>query len=269
MIEIVGTRVVEIHTPDDLVLKADYGEVKSSETGVILAHGITTNRGRESMLVAAEPALNQSGFSTLRFDFRGHGERQANSETEVRISGTLLDLAANVAFMHDNGIKKIGLVGASFGAAIVALYAADNPYLIQALFLGNPVLDFKPVYLEPRTSWGKEFFGNIEERTREYGFLEVGIGGFRLGRELFDEMQRYNPVEALVGYPYEIMVVHGDQDTRVDVGDVMESFERLPNPHKKLKILTGAEHGFHIEPYKGMVVATMVDFFKRNLYESK
>lgn len=265
MPELVETRIVDIHTVDGLVLKADYGEVKSSETGVILAHGITTNRGRESVLVAAESVLNQSGFSTLRFDFRGHGDRQNDSEREVKISGTLLDLSANVVFMQDNGIKKIGLVGASFGGAIAALYAADNPDFIQALFLENPVLDFRPVFLEPKTAWGQEFFGNIEERTRENGFLEVGIGRFRLGRELFDEMHLYSPTEALVRYPHEIMVVHGDQDTRVDLGDMMGSYKRLPNPHKRLEILTGAEHGFHTEPYKGMVVAMMVDFFNNNL----
>lgn len=265
MPDLVETRIVSIHTSDGLTLKADYGEVESSKTGVILVHGLTTNRGRESVLVAAEPRLKKSGFSTLRFDFRGHGDRQTASATEVRISGSLLDLAANVAFMRNNGIERIGLVGASFGAAIAALYAADKHDLIRALFLENPVLNFRPVYLEPTTAWGKEFFGDIEERTREYGFLEVGTGKFRLGEALFDEMQRFDPAESLIRYPHEIMVVHGDRDTRVDVRDVMESFERLPNPHKRLEILTGAEHGFHVEPYRGQVVAMIVDFFNNNL----
>ncbi|MBI2085895.1 alpha/beta fold hydrolase [Candidatus Daviesbacteria bacterium] len=265
MSEFVKTNVVDIHTTDGLVLKGDFGKVNGSRAGIILAHGITTNRGRESVLVSAEQVLNQARFSTLRFDFRGHGARQANSETEVRINGMLIDLSATVDFMSREGIKKLGLVGASLGGAIAALYSADNPDLIQALFLENPVLDFKPVYIDPRTAWGQEFFGNIEERTRETGFLEVGSGKFRLGKELFEQMQLYNPADALVRYPNEIMVVHGDQDRRIDLKDVVEPFERLPNPRKRLEILTGAEHGFHNEPYRGIVVAMMVDFFNENL----
>lgn len=74
-------------------------------------------------------------------------------------------------------------------------------------------------------------------------------------------MKRYNPAEALFRYPHDIMVVHGDQDTRIDLIDVLEAFNRLPNPHKKLEILTGAEHGFHNEPFRGTVVNMIRDFF--------
>ncbi|MDD5147295.1 MAG: alpha/beta fold hydrolase [Candidatus Daviesbacteria bacterium] len=268
-LDAIETRVVDIPTQDGLILNADFGQVTNNQRGIILAHGITTNRSRESVLVAAEPILNSAGFSTLRFDFRGHGLRQLNSEQEVTIPGTMADIDTMVKFFQEQGIKRIGLAGASFGGAISVLYAADHPQQIQALFLENPVLDFDPVYLHPKTPWGKEFFGNIEERVQDRGYLEVGAGRFRLGQILFEEMQQYRPFDALAEYPHEIMVVQGDLDDKIDYRDVVEQFKRLPNPRKRLEMLAGGSHGFHNEPFKGVVVNMIRDFFIQNLRDSQ
>lgn len=261
----VETSVVDILTSDGLILNADFGQVGNSRRGIILAHGITTNRARESALVAAEPILNTAGFSTLRFDFRGHGRRQPNSEAEVRISGMMLDIDAMVSFFQKQDVQIIGLAGASFGATISALYAANHSQKIQALFLENPVLDFDPVFLHPKTPWGREFFGDIEERVKDTGHLEVGGGRFRLGHQLFEEMQQYKPDVALTEYPHEIKVVQGDEDDKIDYTDVVEQFTKLPNPRKQLEILSGARHGFHDEPYRSTIVGMITDFFIQTL----
>jgi len=61
---------VKITTEDRFILDGIFNEVKGSDKGVILAHGMTVDKDDEGIFVKAESKLNELGFSTLRFDFQ-------------------------------------------------------------------------------------------------------------------------------------------------------------------------------------------------------
>lgn len=255
---------IKIKTSDNFSLNAVYNEVEGSKKAVILAHGMTVGKDDEGIFVRAEPKLNKQGFTTLRFDFRAHGESEGDPAKDFTISGELKDLEAVFNFLKDDGIDQINLAGASFGGSISALFSGLYPNKVNALFLANPVLNYEKCFLNPTTFWAKEYFENIFERINKQGYIEIGSRKFKVGRALFEEMTEYHPCERLKGYTGPLLVVQGDNDSKVAYQDVENCFNSLPNRLKELKILEDSEHGFHNEPYETQVVEMIVSFFKNS-----
>ena len=236
---------ITIETKDNFSLVGIFNQVENSEKAIILAHGMTVDKDDEGIFVRAEPKLNKLGFTTLRFDFRAHGESQGNSIEDFTISGELNDLEAVVAFLEDKGIRLLGLAGASFGGSISALYAGDNPDKIKALFLANPDLDYQKAFLNPTTSWAKQHFKNVFARIDKKGFIEVGSRKFKIGRKIFKEVKNYHPCKKLNNYNGPLLIVHGDQDSKVAYQDVINCYESLNNPNKRIA-LNIMPFNFHI-----------------------
>lgn len=255
---------MKIKTPDGFILDAIFSKIPNSSNGVVFAHGMTVDKDDEGIFVKAEPKLNELGFSTLRFDFRAHGKSSGNSITDFTISGELIDLDTVISFMEKQGLKWIGLAGASFGGGIAALYASNNPQRIQALFLASPAVDFEKGFLKPTTRWAMKHFANFYSRIQHKGFIKIASMKFKMGKKLFDEMKDYRPCESLQKYFNRLMVVHGDKDSKIAYQDVIDCYKALPNKNKKLEIIKGSEHGFHSEPYETQVVEMIVDFFNES-----
>ena len=232
----------------------------NTKKGIIFAHGMTVNKVDEGVFVRADQILNELGFSTIRFDFRGHGESDGDSIKDFTISNELIDLESIYSFLKSEGAERIGLAGASFGGGIAALFSTKHPD-INKLLLVNPVLDYKKCFLNPTTLWAKEHFFNVFERIDKDGYISIGSRKFKVGRELFEEMYEFRPCEALQDYKNPPFVVHGDNDSKVAVEDVKDCFSGLKNPYKKLEIVKGSEHGFHEEPYQSIVTDMIVEFF--------
>jgi hypothetical protein len=241
-----------------------FNEVPGSDKAVVFAHGMTVGQDDEQIFVEAEKKMNELGFSTLRFDFRGHGKSSGNSMTDFTVSGELTDLETVIDFVRLKGVRWLGLAGASFGGSIVALYAGKYPNNIQALFLANPVLNYEKDFLFPTTSWVKKYFTRLLERIDRDGFIAVGSRKFKVGRALFEEMKFFHPEEELVKYENRLMMVHGDQDTYVSCKNTVDCFTSLSNNNKKLAIITGANHGFHDIPFRTQVSKIIVNFFQSN-----
>lgn len=254
---------IKIITEDNFTLDAIFTKVEGSTKGIVFAHGMTVDKDDEGIFVRAEPKLNGLGFSTLRFDFRAHGKSQGNPVTDFTISGEIKDLEAAVDFMQKQRTVWLGLAGASVGGSISALYLGKHPNVFSKAFLANPALNYEKCFLSPTTPWAREHFENILERLDEKGYIEIGSRKFKVGKALFEEMKLYNPCEELKKYNSPLMIVHGDQDTKIAHQDVVECFDKLPNLQKNLKIIKGASHGFHGEPFETEVVEMIVKFLSQ------
>jgi alpha/beta superfamily hydrolase len=259
---------MKIKTQDGFLLDAVFNK-KDGSSGIILAHGMTVDKDDEGIFVRAEKKLNQVGFSTLRFDFRAHGDSQGDSVKDFTISGELKDLESVVDFFEDRGVDNIGLAGASFGGGIAALYAGKYPEKLKALFLANPCLDYGKCFLNPTTPWAREHFQNIFKRLNIDGHIKIGSRQFKVGKQLFEEMGCFNPCVDLRNYYGSLFMVHGDKDTKVDCQDAVDCFKSLPNKQKELEVLKGSEHGFHDEPFETDVVEMIVDFFSKSMKDKR
>jgi predicted phosphoribosyltransferase/dienelactone hydrolase len=107
---------------------------------VVFAHG--WGSGKESPRnVAVAEALCREGFAAFLFDFTGHGESQGSPEDSTAVQ-QVADLEAaldTVSGLADLDSRRIGVLGASSGAAVAVLTAARDPR-IRALALRSPNL---------------------------------------------------------------------------------------------------------------------------------
>lgn len=256
---------MKIKTEDDFTLDTIYNKIEGSKKGVILAHGMTVSKEDEEIFVRAESKLNKAGLNTIRFDFRAHGGSEGAPVKDFTVSGELKDLKAVFNFFEEKEINQVGLAGASFGGSISALYSGKHPDKVDALFLANPVLSYEKCFLSPTTSWGKENFESVFDNLKQRGFIEVGSKDFKMGEKIFEEIKSYHPCEELKNYQNPLLVAHGDKDTKVSCGDVINCFESLSNEQKSIEIIEGSDHGFHEEPYETKVVNLIINFFKDSL----
>ena len=101
-----------------------YYEVKRTEKGVVLVGGIgggfdTPAKGLYPRLAEN---LKDSGISSMRVRYR-HPADMAES---------ILDTVISIDFLKSQGIKSIGLIGHSFGGAVV-IQAAANDQAVRAI----------------------------------------------------------------------------------------------------------------------------------------
>lgn len=253
---------ITIKTPDGYTLSAIYNKVPQSFKIVVFAHGMTVNKDDEGIFVRSEKLLNDAGISTIRFDFRAHGESTGNSQNDFTITGELTDLETIVNCVRQDGFEWIGLAGASFGGSIAALYSGSHNEGIQALALANPVLDYKKCFLEPTTPWARKHFEGVLEVIKKDGFVKIGSRQFKAGERLFDEMQHYYPFKVLDSYKQPLLITHGTVDNKVSYQDVKDVAESLSSEYIQFETIEGSEHGFHDEPFETQVADLITTFFK-------
>ncbi|MDJ0622726.1 MAG: hypothetical protein QNJ17_07160 [Desulfocapsaceae bacterium] len=84
------------------------------------------------------------GFSTLRFNFRGVGASQGEFENGC---GEARDVLAALDFLKDSGIRKIELLGYSFGARVLAGLENLPKEVLSEIYVAPPAgfMDFSDV----------------------------------------------------------------------------------------------------------------------------
>jgi len=96
---------------------------------ILMAHGYAHNR---AMLLPEAEILSQQGYGALLFDFRGHGDSDSAQVTfgdqEQR------DLTAAIDYVGSRPeVARIGAIGFSMGAAVVAEVAAEDSRLVAVV----------------------------------------------------------------------------------------------------------------------------------------
>lgn len=250
-----------ITSKDGVELDAIYTEIDNSHKAVLFAHGMTSSKDLELVNIETEKRLNAAGITTLRFDFRAHGNSPGDSVKDFTVSGSLYDLEGVVSFVKEKQYSWVGLVGCSFGGGIASLFSGAHADLVQALCLVNPVLDYEETFLAPSTPWAKKYFTNAQQRLEKDGFIEIGSRNYKIGLNLLEDMKEYSPYEMLEKYYGPLLILQGTNDQILNHQDIYTQFINLESDNKRIEIINGAEHGLNTEPYTQEAAELMADFF--------
>lgn len=140
-----AVRTVTFRAQDGIAIAASYFEPsRRLAPAVILVHMLTRTRDDWHSVAAR---LSDSGFAVLTFDLRGHGASGGSAEDPAKM---VLDLKAARAYLADRSdvqSSAIGLAGASVGASLAALVAADEP-AVRSLALVSPGIDYRGLRIE-------------------------------------------------------------------------------------------------------------------------
>lgn len=231
-----------------------------SDKVVVLAHGITVDKEEDGIFTKLARLLADNGFSILRFDFRGHGESQGRS-VDMTISKEVEDLTAAIDYIEQRGYKRIGLLGASFGGGISALYAGNIPNKLTCLCLWNPALNYQRTFLKPVTPWLKKQTAQIKRDFNNKGWSTLGSAKLIIGKQLFDEMEDLFPYKSLKKIKIPLLIIHGSADDKVFYEDSVEYGRDIG----EVTIIKNATHGFHEDWESKIAYKKTLDFFLKYL----
>lgn len=253
---------VFFYSKDGLRLVGIWNIPKSNTLkAIILVHGITVDKDEDGIFIELAELLKENGYAVFRFDFRGHGESEGRS-VDMTIAGELLDLDAAVMEVKSKGYKKIGLLAASFGGSIAALYVAQNQEKIRCLCLWNPCLNYDHCFLNPFLPWLRNKIGSMRKDFKEKGWTTLGSRKFKIGKQLFDEMEQLFPYKVVSKINIPTIIIHGDQDTYVPYKDSKKYLKYLKEG--ELVTIKGGEHGFHdIKKHTETANQATLTFFKK------
>jgi pimeloyl-ACP methyl ester carboxylesterase len=141
------SRPVSLRTDDGVTLAGTFYEgPRRPAPAVILLHMLTRTRDDWQSFATR---LADAGIHALALDFRGHGGSAGslvNAEGDTDLSRLVLDVRAARAFLGARPelvrSSAIGIAGASIGANVAVLEAADDP-AIRSLVLLSAGLDYR------------------------------------------------------------------------------------------------------------------------------
>lgn len=181
-----------------------------------------------------EKILNESGISTLRFDFFGHGESEGKFE-KITVSEAVDDIQNAIQFLKESSYKKIGLAGSSF-SGIASLLTASKTDELYVLALKSPVSDYMGLIIAR---------ANQEEikTWREEGFIDITGANdekLKLNYSFFEDSQKLNGFESAKKIKIPVLIVHGNKDEIVPIKQSIKTSSLIKNC--RLEIIEGGDH---------------------------
>ncbi len=240
----------------DVTLEGWYLPSEGCDASVILVHGITANRSsREATMIAAH--LVEACFNVLLFDLRAHGTSGGE-----RITGGIdeaEDALGAYDYLQTRGASAdlIGLLGRSMGAGAVVLAAEAEPG-ITAMVLDstyarvNDLISFEIARKTPVPEWAAPVF------IPGASFLANVLYGIDLGR--------LAPDEAIKSVDIPILVIHGEDDTRIPTEHGVRVFEAA-HTESELWLVPDTDHAEAFHNFPKDYMDRVVNYFSERFSE--
>ena len=232
-------------TTDDLLLRGWFVPAERPDAPAILYAPATAHDQRSGLSLVL--AFHRAGYHVLLFSYRGHALSDGRKGDFTYGDAESEDVDAAVRFLYEEkGVRQIGAIGHSVGAASAILSAARNLRL-GAVVAVAPFNGVAEVWHTSRPSLVPRF---ILDWTL---WASERLKGF--DRE---EIRPLHVVERIA--PRPLLVIHGTEDQRITEDQVRQLFDAAENP-KTLWLVEGATHGSIRTPVLDELVPEVIAFF--------
>jgi len=243
-----------IHSRDGLTLASWYLPASGSDRAVVVVHGLNQCRSCEfhGRFVEFGQQLRAQGFDVLMIDLRGHGESEGAHLTmgeEER-----WDVLGAVDWLQARGLKKIGVLGVSMGAAttVKAAITPNGGEQIGAIALDSCYTSFHDL-LEK----------NFTDAT---GYPTAIIpGGLLMARVLLHvDLDASQPLNELPHVASPVLLIYGRQDRYITPAQMQAMAGARPN--SETWSVDDAGHAGIYEAHPAEYVARVSHFFDQSLH---
>lgn len=206
----------------------------------------------------------ERGFDVWTLDHEGYG-RSSRTEGSSDVACGVEDLRAAIpVILRESGCHQVMLYGLSSGALRAACYAVAEPESVERLVLdgfvwtgaGSPTLAKRRAGLEAfkasrRRPIDHAFIASIFTRDRpgttDPAVIEACAAaqlayGDSVPSGTYVDMTSRLPLLDPVDLQMPTLVVRGEHDGIAAVEDLLEFYQRLPNPDKAFATLPGLAH---------------------------
>ena len=204
--------------------------------------------------------LNEIGILTLQFEFSIFKSDGSQRELPLVVRAQqFTDVVRWLTAYPNVDTKRIGLVAQSYGAPTVL--SADLT-LMKSIFLSCGVYDIDTSIRRVFKERGVEI--NLDGDTT----LPRSSGEWTTaGKDFWPSLAAFDPVARVVQLTQPVLMVHGDQATKISTREAQNFFALIPSKRKKLKIFIGGDHGFIDVPrsMREEYLKEVVDWFTQTL----
>lgn len=255
--------LTEIHSPEEfglefseVIFEATDGlklhgcliPVQNSDRVIVILHG---HGGSLDWDIHRAPALHEAGFNVFLFDFRAHGRSQGHLATFGYLERQ--DVKGAINFLKNQGLRRIGLLGFSYGGIASMLATPICPEVNAVITDGGPTRMRTAI-----TARGVEL--HLPHWLAAFlAWLVLVITSMRLCVNLFS----FEPVR-WVGKitPRPILFIHGDLDQYCSDFDDLYSETGEPKDLWRLQNVGHTQaSNVHPDEFRRRVI----EFFKRYL----
>jgi pimeloyl-ACP methyl ester carboxylesterase len=224
------------------------------------------------------------GFDTWCVDMQGYGRSTKDRSHNSDIAMGASDCAAAAAYIRSvSSDPELLVYGISSGALRAALFAQNHPEQVKRLALdafvytgrGSPTLAERkkklPQFLaSPTRPIDRAFVHSIFERDHPGTADPKVVDSFAdailaLDSEMptgtYIDMCTKLPVVEPERVTMPTMVMRGQYDGIASMEDLLEFFERLPNPNKAFVVMPGIAHASFQQKNYMFVYHTLLSFF--------
>lgn len=238
---------------------------------VVLVHGLCEHQGRYDYVAKA---FQDAGFSTYRFDHRGHGKSEGESAHLLDFNELLDDTNVIVdRALADNPGKPVFLLGHSMGGFTVSLYGAKYPDkgLRGIITSGALVADKGGIFAEMPTGLDIHLqlpnelgdgVCSVDEVRIWYGKDPLNRKSYTVGLvyALKTGIQWFS--KAVKRFSYPVFITHGENDGLVNNRDSLFLFQHIASTDKQIKIYGGLFHEILNEYVRDEVIGDMIRWMK-------
>jgi uncharacterized protein len=151
-----------------------------------------------------EHFLEQDKFDTLRFDFRGCGESDGQSEN-FTFQTARQDLQAILLWARKAGYKSCVFMAEGFGNCIAMMEQHED---LRAFIMLWPMLD-------PKGSWLKSYMEKVPDESSEEGFVVVGED--RVGKLFLRQLHECDMAKYIAKIDVPVLIQHGSRDENTPI----------------------------------------------------
>ena len=241
-----------LHVPDGL-------ESRGKTPGIVMFHGFTGNKSEAHRLfVHVARALCDSGFTVLRFDFRGSGDSDGEFD-DITVPGEVSDAEKALTFLANQESvdkERIGVIGLSMGGRVAAILASRDRRV-----------RFAVLYSAALGPLRERFLSEIAEATLQK--LDSGevikiSEGWYLKKAFFDSIDDHVPLDVMGNIEVPVLLVHSDTDQVVPMDDSRKGYETVQNLNDKNEFYTvkGGDHTFSERKHTSEVTVKTLEWLK-------
>ena len=216
---------------------------------IIFCHGLGADKYQVMDYV---PFLRENGYNILSFDFRGHGENKSKYTSLGYFE--INDLLGAVDFVKTKGMKSIGVLGLSMGAA-TAIVAAKKTGDINAIVSDSGFARLAPLINRYAKRIYHISFTPLVSLVKKVAEIRISA-----------KYDTVNPVDDIKDLKVPVLIIHGDKDENIPVENANMLYESAKEP-KKLLIFPGATHVESHSIAQVKYEKEVLGFFKKYLKE--
>lgn len=265
--------------------------------GIVIFHGHA--RHRNDGLDALSKRLNDAGFVTLRFDFRGCGETMHERYNIICHAHCPEDAFNAVSFLMTQpevDPKRIGVTGESMGGCTTVYATAVDDRIRCAVSLAGlgdvernlrkaydperfqKMLDLveQDRYERVRTGHSKWILSSaVGDRSPDEGYQIASdntndrLWGMANSNYMtvasFESLLKYKPETVCHKIKVPILFLLGSEDELVDVQEGQIMYDKVQSEIKDYRILEGLDHNIPVHPRCQEAFDHVVDWFEKYL----